>query len=287
MRTEQEMYDLILETARKDERVRAVILNGSRANPNAPRDLFQDFDVIYIITDVEGLKRERKWIDQFGERMIMQLPDDMSDLPTASGSYAYLMQFKDGNRIDLTLYPVANLGQLPCDSLSVVLLDKDSILEPFDQPSEKDYLPKPPNVKAFLDCCNEFWWVCPYVAKGLWRQEIVYARGMLAVAREQLMKMLDWYIGMKTDFKVNPGKFGKYYGRYLEPELWSLLMKTYADASNDRTWDALFAMVELFRQVARTVADGIKYGYPQRDDERVSGHLEHIRHLPHDAREIY
>ena len=38
MRSEREMYDLILGFARADERVRGVILNGSRANPNAPRD---------------------------------------------------------------------------------------------------------------------------------------------------------------------------------------------------------------------------------------------------------
>ncbi|MCD6289911.1 MAG: aminoglycoside 6-adenylyltransferase [Anaerolineae bacterium] len=35
MRSEQEMYQLILETARNDERIRAVILSGSRADPNA------------------------------------------------------------------------------------------------------------------------------------------------------------------------------------------------------------------------------------------------------------
>lgn len=37
MRSEQ-MMELILETARCDERIRAVILNGSRANPDAPTD---------------------------------------------------------------------------------------------------------------------------------------------------------------------------------------------------------------------------------------------------------
>ena len=51
MRTEQQMLDLILETARCDERIRAVIMNGSRTNPNAPRDPFQDFDIVYIVTD--------------------------------------------------------------------------------------------------------------------------------------------------------------------------------------------------------------------------------------------
>ena len=36
MRSEQEMFDLILSFAKEEERVRAVVLNGSRANPNAP-----------------------------------------------------------------------------------------------------------------------------------------------------------------------------------------------------------------------------------------------------------
>ena len=50
-RTEQQMMDLILGFARRDDRVRAVWLNGSRANPKAPRDQFQDFDIVYAVTD--------------------------------------------------------------------------------------------------------------------------------------------------------------------------------------------------------------------------------------------
>ncbi len=46
MRAEEEILDLILATARQDECIRAVILNGSRANPNARRDCFQDFDIL-------------------------------------------------------------------------------------------------------------------------------------------------------------------------------------------------------------------------------------------------
>ena len=97
------MLDLILDTARRDERVRAVIMNGSRVNPNAPRDRFQDFDIIYLVSDVAAVKADPSWIDCFGERMILQLPDDMVDPPPEPGfHYAYLMQFADGNRIDLS-----------------------------------------------------------------------------------------------------------------------------------------------------------------------------------------
>jgi aminoglycoside 6-adenylyltransferase len=289
MRSEREMLELIVNTARNDERIRAVIMNGSRANPNARRDPFQDYDAVYFVADPALFRLNYEWIKRFGELMVMQLPDDMEDPPPGEHEgFAYLMQFTDGNRIDLGIYPLADIAGRTSDRLTLVLLDKDGLIGPLAPASENGYLPTPPTAKAFADCCNEFWWVCPYVAKGLWREEILYARYMLdEVVREQLMKMLAWHIGMKTQFACNPGKYGKYYRRYLEPELWAMLEKTYADARYDSTWDALRAMCALFRTVARPVAEYFGFAYPREYDQRVSAHLEHVRRLPKDAKAIY
>ena len=289
MRSEQEMLELILGTARNDDRIRAVIMSGSRTNPHAPRDVFQDFDITYVVTDVASFRDDPDWIHRFGEIMILQMPEAMQDPPPRKdGGFAYLMQFTDGNRIDLGLFPLAKLQELELDSLSRLLLDKDGVFEPLPPASDRDYLPKPPTTKAFFDCCNEFWWVCPYVARGLWRQEIVYAKHMLEqVVRPQLVKMLTWYVGMETQFTRSPGKFGKYLSQLLEPERWEMLQKTYADASYDATWQALLAMCELFRLVAHAVADRFALDYPRSDDEKVSAHLEHVRQLPRGSTEIY
>lgn len=283
------MLELILDVARDDDRIRAVLLNGSRANPHAPRDIFQDFDVVYLVTKAGPFKRNREWIRRFGELMILQTPDDMLDPPPADQpGYAYLMQFADGNRIDLTIFPVDRHSERTGDSLTVVLLDKDGIVGPLPPPGERDYLPRPPTAKQFADCCNEFWWVSPYVAKGLWRQEFPYARFMLdQVLRTELMKMLAWYIGVQTGFSRNLGGFGRHFQRYLEPELWAQLQRTYADASFDNTWDALFAMGDLFRTVALAVAAHFGFPYPHDDDRRVNAHLRHVRALPRNAATVY
>jgi aminoglycoside 6-adenylyltransferase len=289
MRSEQEIVELIINTAKNDERIRAVIMNGSRANPNAPRDIFQDFDIVYLVTDVALFKDDPTWINRFGELMILQMPEAMEDPPPQnSGSLVYLMQFTDGNRIDLALVPIANVNELEEDSLSVLLLDKDGLLKPFPPPSDSDYLPRSPTAKAFADCCNEFWWLCPYIAKGLWREEIIYAKCLFDQAlRDQLLKLLAWHIGVKTQFSRNPGKLGKYFQQYLEPELWDMLKKTYADASYENTWEALFIMCDLFKRVAAPMAAYFGFDYPYRDDQRVRAHLEHVRFLPKNAREIY
>lgn len=63
--------------------------------------------------------------------------------------------------------------------------------------------------------------MCTYVAKGLWGEEIIYVKYMLdRIVREQLMKMLTWYMGVETQFVRRPGSHGKYLKQCLEPELW-------------------------------------------------------------------
>ncbi len=289
MRSEEEMLELILDTARRDARIRAVVMTGSRANPNAPRDIFQDFDIVYFVDDIAPFQDNFEWIERFGEIMILQMPETMEDPPPdKDGGFTYLMQFTDGNRIDLGIYPVENLGGYRRDNPSLVLMDKDGLFETMVPPGESGYLPGPPTAKAFADCCNEFWWVCPYVAKGLWRGEIPYARHMLdEVLREQLMKMLTWHIGARTGFSQDPGKHGKYFQKHFDQELWELFLRTYADAKYENTWEALFAMCELFTSVAKPVAERFGFTYPCGDEQRVRVHLEHVRRLPGDAKEMY
>ena len=78
-RSEQEMFDEILSFAREDERVRAVWMNGSRANPNAPRDGWQDFDIVFAVTDMDSFLADDSWVDRFGERVMTQSRRDQYD----------------------------------------------------------------------------------------------------------------------------------------------------------------------------------------------------------------
>ena len=44
MRSENEMYNLVLEIAKNNVRIKVVYMNGSRINENVPKDMFQDYD---------------------------------------------------------------------------------------------------------------------------------------------------------------------------------------------------------------------------------------------------
>jgi aminoglycoside 6-adenylyltransferase len=91
MRSEQEMLALVADTAKDDERIRAVVLDGSRANPNAKRNVFQDYDVVYIVTGTSSYKMDPDRIKCFGDLNILQMPDEMYDPPPGdSERFAYL-----------------------------------------------------------------------------------------------------------------------------------------------------------------------------------------------------
>lgn len=277
MRTEQEMYDLILGFAKNDDRVRAVLLNGSRANPNAPKDNYQDFDIVYIVQDFDTFKADYGWLDVFGKRLIMQMPEAMRD-PSGAGHFNWMMLFEDGNRLDLTLIPADRLELIGNDSQTVVLLDKDGLLPAFPPASDRDYLPQKPSELYYTSCCNNFFWCMQNVAKGIARDELPYAMVMYhTVVREELHEMLTWYIGCRTDFQVCPGKLGKYFKRYLPKDLYNAYERTFSDGLAEHFWQSIFSACALFRTAAKEVGSALGYSYNQQDDDGIMQYLKLVR----------
>jgi aminoglycoside 6-adenylyltransferase len=252
---------LILAQAAADERILAVLLNGSRANPDIDPDPFQDYDITYIVTELDSFISDHSWTNIFGEKIIWQLPDEMTVGEKSDISFSYLMLFKEGYRIDLTLFPMDKLKtHFKKDSLTVVWLDKGNLFSDIRESSDRDYWIKKPSEKEFLDTCNEFWWVSTYVAKGLMRHEITYVKEMMdTVVRPMMMKVIAWHIGFHHDFKVSFGVAGKQMHRYLKPALYQKILSTYAGNHINQNWLALFDMTEIFSELSSFVADRLKF----------------------------
>ena len=278
MRSESQMLELILSAARADERVRVVGLNGSRANPGARRDRFQDYDVAFLVTEMDSFLSDHGWVDLFGERLMMQMPESMSLFPPSLGGwFTYLMLFADGNRIDLMLIPLTDLEKyLQNDRQTVVLLDKDGRVPALPPPDDSTHHVRKPPAACFADCCNEFWWVSTYVAKGLCRGELLYsAWHMEQCVREMLLLMLSWRAGARHDFGVSVGKCCKSLRPFLSQTEWETLLSTYRLDSEAHCCAALWAAVELFRAASREVAQAIGTGYPD-FDSKVTPYLHSL-----------
>jgi aminoglycoside 6-adenylyltransferase len=285
MRNGNEIQKLIIDTAKSDDRIRTVLLNGSRANPNSQPDKFQDFDIVFIVSNFDSFISNPGWTDVFGEKLICQLPDEMTfgeddkDNNETIG-FHYLMLFKDGNRIDLTLFPIENFkSDFALDSLTIVWLDKDDLCPNIPLPTDTDYYIQKPTEKAFLETCNEFWWVSTYVAKGLLRNEITYAKEMLeTTVRPMFMKIIEWYIGTKTHFSVSFGKGGKYMKRNLSSTQYDKILATYSDQQLENNWKSLFLMTELFGEFSASVAESLHFQYNLDEQQNVMTYLKASYH---------
>ncbi len=290
MRTEAEMYDLILNIAKQDERIRAVYMNGSRTNVNVPKDIFQDYDVVYVVTETKSFIEDKTWIDLFGERLFMQYPDENRDYPSDKENfYGWLMQFADGNRIDLHVESISHAKEnILADKLCKILLDKDQLLPEIPEATDEDYFVKRPSQEQYLCACNEFWWCLDNVAKGLWREEIPYVQDMLHFCvRKQLEKMLSWKVGVDTDFSVSVGKSGKYLYRWLPEKDWQDYLATYAAGTVCDCFRAVEKMCNLMETAAVYVGEKLGYTYNEEEGKNCRSFLEHVKQLPKDAAEIY
>lgn len=290
MRTEQEMYDLIIGTAQADERVRGVYMNGSRTNPNVPRDIFQDYDVVYVVTENKPFYEDKNWIDIFGERLYMQCPDELDrsrgmDVDFDK-NYGWLIQLADGNRIDLHVEPVENC-HITEDKLCKILLDKDGVMPNIPESTDEDYYVKKPTAAELYSACNNFWWCMNNVAKGLWREEVTYVLGMINEwVRFDLVKVLSWHIGFETDFSVSVGKSAKYMYKWLEPAVWQRFLSTYSGADISEIWRSVYAMCDLMDEFAPKIAEKLQteYDYEMAKNSRMW--LEKVQKLPKNAKEI-
>jgi len=180
MRTDQEMLELILGTAKKLQ-VDAVALSGSRTDTKAPKDEFQDYDVVYVVDDLDNLTNDLSWLDQFGKRIIEQEV-------ILGHRCLYLMLFEDGNRIDLTLCPKDHINEwVDSEAGFTVLVDEKDLFESYS-PSPQRFWISPASKTDFEKACNEFWWVSAYVVKGICRKQVIYTTDHLKTIRSRYKK---------------------------------------------------------------------------------------------------
>lgn len=282
MRNEQEMMDLILGVAKADERIRAVLLVGSRANPAVPKDNYQDYDITYFVADIAPFYNNPAWVEAyFGTPLIMQMPEAMR-YPSGDGSFNYMMVYPDGNRIDLSFEFACYIDD---GEPAIVLLDKDNgkgLLPTLPAPSDKHWHIKPPSPLFFYSCCNNFWWCLNNVAKGIARDELPYVMHMLNdVVRYELHDMINYYIGTQYGFNLSTGKDGKYFKKYLPPELYAQYAATYSGSDYADIWSAVEVMYNLFHMLALTVAAHFNFTYRQEEEAGIREYLRMVKANEH------
>ena len=269
---------MILRVAEADEFIRAVSLEGSRADSSIPKDKYQDYDISYYVHDITPFYDNPAWVvERFGEPLIMQMPEAMR-WPCGDGNFNYMMIYPDGVRLDLSFHR----GVYQDDGEpSVTLLDKDDgngLRPPMPPPNDVLYHIKPPTPLFYYSCCNNFWWCLNNVAKGIAREELAYVMDMFnGIVREELHFMIEWYIGVTHGFELSPGKGGRFFKRYLLPDVYKKYAATFSDGDYSNIWTAVYVMCDLFHDLAVAVAEHFGFVYRQSEEDGMREYFKIVR----------
>ena len=266
MRTETEMLDLILQTA-KTIQVEAVAMSGSRTNPKAPKDEFQDYDVVYVVDDLDNLTSDLSWLDQFGTRIIEQHN-------ILGNRRLYLMLFEDGNRIDLTICPKDYINEwVDSEAGFTVLVDEKGLFESYS-PSPQRFWIHPASETDFEKTCNEFWWVSAYVVKGICRKQVIYETDHLyGICQQELLKLLAWQVASDKG-KIDIGKNYKYLFNYLPSEKEKEFSNLLDFSSLDKITQSLLATMKIFHQEAQILSQKMGFEYDREVAEKMIQYAE-------------
>ena len=266
MRTETEMLDVVLKTA-ETLQVTAVAMSGSRTDTKASKDEFQDYDVVYVVENLDELITDVSWLDQFGKRIIEQ--------EVGLGQRRlYLMLFEDGNRIDLTLCPKQQIQEwVDSEAGFTVLEDPEHLFEPYS-PNIERYWTNPASQTDFEKACNEFWWVSAYVVKGICRNQLIYATDHLyGICQQELLKILAWQVASARG-RVEIGKNCKYLFNYLPAEQKKEFSDLLDFSSLDKITESLFATMQLFHREAQRFAHKMGFDYDMEVAEKMIEYAE-------------
>ena len=266
MRTEPEILDLIFQTA-KTLQVEAVAMSGSRTDTKASKDEFQDYDVVYVVDNLDELITDLSWLCQFGKRILEQ--------EVRLGNLRlFLMLFEDGNRIDLTLCSKVHIKEwIESEANFIVLEDPKGLFVPHS-PTPQRYWTSPANAIEFEKACNEFWWVSAYVLKGICRKQVIYATDHLyGICQQELLKVLAWQVASNRGV-VDIGKNYKYLFNYLPTEKGKEFSNLLDFSSVEKLTQSLFATMELFHQEAQSLAQKMGFDYDKEVAEKMIEYAE-------------
>ena len=288
---EQEIIRKLIRLGQSNDAIRAVLLTSSLCNPNAPADILSDFDVELFFDDPTPFVESDEWIETLGLGPIMALwhwPNEWDEEPGSGRTWTRMVYYRDGTKMDISLAFLADLRELSSadalpDGYDIgyrVLVDKDGVTTSLKPPTYQAFILKPPTQAQFTSRIETFWMDSTYVARYLWRDDIVGAKWRLNCLTDgTLREMLEWSVAMDRDWMWKPGWHGRGLSKALKPDACAELIESYAAGSIADLWESLFRTTALYRKTAIKVAERLGYQYPHDLDKRVTIYQQTVKSL--------
>ncbi|WP_343534544.1 AadS family aminoglycoside 6-adenylyltransferase [Pedobacter sp.] len=280
---DQKLKDII-NWAKENKEIRALLLTSSLVNPLAPVDDFSDLDIEIVFESNVTYVEHSTWLNLFGTPIAILEEDDSY----FDGKHAMKMVlYEDHTKVDFKLFSKpqflkeAKMEELPedWDIGYQVLLDKDDITRGLKKPSYRVSIIKKPSIEEFQRILNDFWWDTTYVAKCLARGDIFYAKFMSEdnIRTAYLVPLLEWYIASQHQWNITTNKHGRLFKKYFHGQEWQMVEATFSGSDINDNWNALFAMANLVHKIGNELAEKLGETYPYQLELKVRNYLKEVR----------
>jgi aminoglycoside 6-adenylyltransferase len=272
-----ELLLTILDWAKQDSRIDAVVQTGSRARRQRV-DALSDLDIELISARPAELADDASWIAGMGDVMVtLALANDG---PGDLGWPTRLVVFDGGRKVDFSIVGWQRIDEMVGGGLDelydygyIVLLDKLGRLSKLPVARVAPPNVRPPGQREFSAVESEYWFEATQVAVYLARRDLWVVKFRENTMHSCLLRMLEWFGQVHG---THTWHIGHHMSDWLPQRQYALAQQVFTRFDVDDTVRGLNASITLFEMVSRAVAT--HYGLTARADlpSRVRLHLETV-----------
>lgn len=265
-------YDSIMEKlvsfANKSELIQAMILFGSRARAKNSADQYSDYDIIFLVTDVDYFISTDEWLNQIEDYYISFLE------PTAAFGQERRVFFSDARDMDFLFYDVKKADMLAADQTIQAFFSRgyNLLVDKIDFKAaiEKNKFTDPAKArkivfteKEFINLANTFWFHSIWSVKKLLRGEIWAAKYCIdSYMKDLLRQMLEGYSQAVHRKDYDVWHDGRFFDNWVDEDIKRQLRTAYGTYDAEDILRALNNTMHIFSEVSMKTASLLDYAYP-------------------------
>lgn len=257
----------LLELAKNDDNIKAIVAIGSSTRNSVKADEYSDLDIIIATEDTYS------WL--YGD-----MPEKLGDIkisfvePTLGDGKERRVLFDDALDVDMIVFTSAQfetaikkgVASWVCNRGYVVLYDAMKFEKMLEEYVSTDVGYKDLSEDEFINMVNDFYFHTIWSSKKLMRGELWSAKMCIdAYLKNYLLKMMEMY--SVYNYNVDVWHHGRFLDRWVDDGIKDELKNCFAHYERDDMISALLATLKLFKRLAKAVSQMKNINYPKDAEE--------------------
>ena len=269
----------VLDWARRQDGLGAVILTGSRARESAALDAASDYDVEVFIAEPERYGSSSAWLEEISPVWV-SLPPSGDGEEDGGRRVTRQAFFAGGLKADFKIRPTEALAALAEGGLDdlyergyVVLADPSGLASRLPAPSGRSPRLRPPTDADLLDVCSEFWFEAAHIPAYLARGELWVVKFRDGTMKRMLLRLIEWDALARLGPEADVWHFGIHMREWAAPDVWDELHHCYGRFDAEDSFAAFQATLSLFSKLSRRVAASFGLDHPTSIEDAIRPHV--------------